>query len=129
VSLGLDFWADALSLRGYVTLRGTDCPALARWIIRSYAACRPGSRPSQSPWYRAHEGRGSAHVQIGGQEGRGEVTLIGPMRAAALVPALPQRLRHELAAAMTELRAFGAARGDFEQGAARARPRCVSRVL
>src|SRR5689334_10824223 len=35
------------------------------------------------------------------------------------MPALPQRLRYKLAAAMTELREFGAACGDFEQGAAR----------
>ena len=36
------------------------------------------------------------------------------------MPALPQRLRDELAAAMTELGQLGAACGDFVQGAARA---------
>src|SRR5215472_6038490 len=38
-----------VSLRGYVTQRGRCCLAFARWILCSYAACRPGSRPSKSP--------------------------------------------------------------------------------
>jgi len=78
----------------------------------------PGTRGKRICW-----------IQIGGQEGRVEVTLDRPDAAGTLVPALPQRFLHELAAAMTELREFGAARGDFEQGAARARPRCVSTML
>jgi hypothetical protein len=45
--------------------------------------------------------------------------LDGSDATETLVPPLPQRLFHELAAAMTELGEFGAARGDFDQGAAR----------
>ena len=58
-------------------------------------------------------------IQIGGQKRRVEVTLDRSDATGALVPALPQRFRHKLAAAMTELGEFGAARGNFEQGAAR----------
>jgi hypothetical protein len=62
-------------------------------------------------------------VQIGGQKCRVEVPLDRPDAAGTPMPALPQRFLDILAAAMTELRQPGAASGDFEQGAARARRR------
>ena len=78
----------------------------------------PGTRGMRICW-----------IQIGGQKRGVQITLDGTDATGALVPALPQRLRHELAAAMTELGELGRARGDFHQGAARTRPRCVGGVL
>ena len=65
-------------------------------------------------------GKDFYRVQIGGQESRVEVTLDRPDATGTHMPALPQRLGHTLTAAMTELREFGRACGDFEQDAARA---------
>ena len=114
------FGQTRVSLRGYRRSEAGAAPHLRVGWMYSYAACRPGSRPSQYPWYRAHEGRRSAHIQIGGQKRGVHVTLDWPDATGALVPALPQRFLHELAAAVTELREFGRVRGDFHQGAARA---------
>jgi len=68
----------------------------------------PGTRGSEVCW-----------IQIGGQKRRVEVALHRPNAAAALMPALGQRLFDKLSAAMAKLRQFRAAGGDFEQGAAR----------
>ena len=99
--------------------RGRGCPALARWMVNSYAAQPSRLRTFPVPRVPGTRGKQICRIQIGGQKRRVEVTLDGPNATGALVPALPQRLRNELAAAMTELGEFGAARGDFEQGAAR----------
>ena len=43
--LDVDFWAAALWREGIPTLRGTDCPSLARWMNCSYAWAQAGPCP------------------------------------------------------------------------------------
>ena len=74
----------------------------------------PGTRGKEICW-----------IQIGGQKRRVEVTLDGPNATGALVPALPQRFRHKLAAAMTELRQFGACAWRLPPGCRPYLQRCV----
>jgi hypothetical protein len=68
-------------------------------------------------------------IKVGGQKRRVEVTLHRANATRALVKAQGERLFERLAAAVTELTELRCAWGDFEQGAARARPRCASKVL
>ena len=59
-------------------------------------------------------------IKVSRQKRRVEVALDRPNATRTLVPALPQQLGHVLAAAMTVLGEFAAARRNFHQGAARA---------
>src|SRR3989442_7275662 len=100
-------------------LWGKTCPAFARWMTRSCAARRRASAPSQYGSYWAHEG-GVCWIEGGRQKCGIEIPLDGSNATGALVKPLREGLFHRLAAAMTKLREFGAARGNFDQGAARA---------
>src|SRR5215471_16903480 len=70
-----------------------------------------------------------SHIEIGCQKGRIQIPLDGTNPAGAHVKALRQRLFHADPAAMAKLAQTRGACGNFDQGAARARPRCVSAVL
>ena len=68
-------------------------------------------------------------IEIGGQKSRIQIPLDGTNPTGACVKALRQRLFHADPAAVTKLAQTGGAGGNFNQDAARARPRCVSAVL
>ena len=68
-------------------------------------------------------------IKVGGQKSRVQIALHRTDATGALVNAQGERLFERLATAVTELGQFRASCGDFEQGAARARPRCVSTCL
>ena len=122
-----DFWADALWRMGDTHASGHGLP-LSRALKESLVCCPQAgfpTFPTNGVPRLGTRGRRICWIQIGGQKRGVEVTLDGTNPTGALVPALPQRFLHELAAAMTELGKSGRVRGDFVQGAARARPRCV----
>ena len=84
-------------------LWGKACPAFARSLVRSYAARRRASAPSQYSAYRAHEGRAFGGEQIGGQKGGIEVSLHRAYATGALMPALREWFFRPLATTMTKL--------------------------
>ena len=97
---------------------GHDLP-----LIRAFEdalVCCPQARLRTFPVGLVLGTRGSevCWIQIGGQKRRVEVALHWPHTAAALMPALGQRLFDGLTTAMAKLRQFGAARGELTQGAA-----------
>jgi hypothetical protein len=73
-------------------------------------------------------GDGICWIEIGGEKRRVEVALHWPDAARALVQPLPERLGDKLPAAVTKLRQFGRACGDFVQGAA-SLCNCASQVV
>jgi hypothetical protein len=108
VSLGLDFEADALALRGYVTLRGSTCLALARWVLCSYAAYRPGSRPSKSPPVPGTRGkRICSHPDRRKVNAEYRSRWMGPMPQGHWCQRCQSGFFTRLSTAMTELREFG----------------------
>jgi hypothetical protein len=68
-------------------------------------------------------------IKVGGQKRRVQIALHRTDATRALVKAQGEWLFERRATAMTELAELGRACGDFKQGAARARPRCVSTCL
>jgi len=104
---------------------GHDLP-LIRAFFDSLVCC-PQARLRTFPGndILGTRGDGFCWIEVGGQKGGIQVALHRPNATRALVPTLRERLSHHLAAAMAVLREFGAARGNLDQGAARARPRCV----
>ena len=68
-------------------------------------------------------------IEIGRKTRRVEVALDGTNATWTLVKPLREWFLATDSTSMTPLRQFGATRGHFDQGAARARPRCVGDAL
>ena len=111
-----------------------DAHALGHHLPRIRAldgglSCCPQARLRTLPGGLGNRGKEGLHIKMRGQKCGVQVTLHWANPARALVPSLSERLLDVGATAMAILRELGTLRGDFYQGAARARPRCVSRVL
>ena len=102
VSLGLDFWADALGLRGY---RRSEAEAASHLRVGYGARMLPAGRAPDLPGTPVPGTRGKrvCALQIGGQEGRVEIALHRPTATGALVPALRPLFLHILATSMAIL--------------------------
>jgi len=68
-------------------------------------------------------------IQSGGQKRRIQVSLDRANATTTVMPTLRKWFFHARSTAMTPLREFTGACGDFDQGAARTRPRCASKML
>jgi hypothetical protein len=109
---------------------GHDLP-LFRALGGSLVCCHQARLPAHPGTFPGNDipgtrGERICWIEIGGQKRRVQVALHRPDAARALVPALPQRLGNEPPAAVTILGQLGGTGGNFVQGAARTRPRCVS---
>ena len=107
--LDLDFWAVALWRQGDTHASGQFLP-LSRALDEVLVCCPQAgfsTFPTGGVPRLGTRGKIVWWIQIGGQKRGVEVTLDRPDATGALVPALPQRFLHELAAAMTELGEFG----------------------
>ena len=120
VWLHSDFWADALRHEEYPCFGAAPAPLSRVGVTRSCAACRRASDTFPIPLVPGTRGDGICWIEIGGQKRGVEVALHRPDATRALMPTLRERLRDELATAVTKLGQFGRACGNFVQGAARA---------
>ncbi len=105
---------------------GQDLPRIR--ALDDSLVCGPQARLRTFPirLVLGTRGDGVCWIEVGRQKCGIEIPLDGSNATGALVKPLREGLFHRLAAAMTKLRQFGAACGNFGQGAARARPRCAS---
>jgi hypothetical protein len=98
---------------------GQDLPRIR--TLDNSLVCGPQARLRTFPirLVLGTRGDGSCWIEVGSQKRCIQIPLDGSNATGALVKPLPEGLFHRLAAAMTKLREFGAARGNFDQGAAR----------
>jgi len=99
---------------------GQDLPRIR--ALDDSLVCGPQARLRTFPirLVLGTRGDGVCWIEVGRQKCGIEIPLDGSNATGALVKPLREGLFHRLAAAMTKLREFGAARGNFDQGAARA---------
>jgi hypothetical protein len=135
-----DFGADALpASAGQAGTRDTHASGQRLPVIRAlylFLYCCPFtlrsqgklvSKLSQLDW--AIEGRRVFRSRYAASEARVQVTLYRPDATSTFMPAHRERLFEQNATAMRELRQVGLVRGNFMEGAARTRPRCVLPML
>ena len=106
---------------------GQDLPRIR--ALDGGLSCCPQARLRTFPVSLGKRGKEGLQIEMRRQKRRVQVTLHRPNATSALVPTHRQRFLEIRTAAMTILGQFGALRGDFDQGAARARPRCVGGLL
>ena len=97
-------------------LWGKTCPSHATLVDILY--CCPQARLRTFPGGLGNRGDESSEIKMGRQESGVQIALHRPNAAFTLMPALPERLLDVGATAMTVLRQFGGAGGDFMQDAA-----------
>ena len=106
---------------------GQDLPRIR--TLDGCLYCCPQARLRTLPGFLGNRGKEGLEIEMRGQKRRVQVALHRTNATGTPVPTLPERFLDVGATAMAILRELGALGGDFDQDAARARPRCVGGSL
>ena len=106
---------------------GQDLPRIR--ALDDCLYCCPQARLRTLPGSLGKRGKESLQIEMRRQKRGVQVTLHRPNATGTHLPAQRQRLFDVGATAMAILRELGALGGNFDQGAARTRPRCVGGFL